>query len=196
MHDIRVPDRLRVSAPKMLLRRLEPAGVGLERGVHRREIPVPQRVTLQLAGDQISPLAIRAVRIRDIPRGLFEIGHQPTSLDDLREDVRHALAGDVGATELRHRVVAVLAQDPLVQPFGAFYAHALRSPAARYGVQELVEKQTSDRLGRPRVPGEQRALHHLWQIPEREDRLVEVGEIGRQGAALIGGELLCNVSGI
>ena len=94
--------------------------------------------------------------------------------------------------ELRDRVVAVLVEDARVQAFGSFGADAasLRDHRQHSGdrtcSEELVEKQTPQRLGRARVAREERAFDRLWQIRQREDRSVGVGEVRREGTCFIG----------
>ena len=67
------------------------------------------------ARDVIFPAAVRPVRIRHVARRLLEVRHQAAPLENFREDVRHALAGEVRAAELSDRVVAVFVQHAGVQ---------------------------------------------------------------------------------
>src|SRR5256886_16024563 len=46
-----------------------------------------------------------------------------------------------------------------------------------------------------RVPREERALHDLGQVDEREDRAVEVGEVGGEGGAFLPCELVGHLEG-
>src|SRR5262245_26319146 len=55
--------------------------------------------------------------------------------------------------------------------------------------QELVEEEPTQGLGRARVAREQRALHDLGEIDEREHRAVQVGEVRGEGGLLLAGEL-------
>ena len=55
---------------------------------------------------------------------------------------------------------------------------------------ELVQEQPPDRLRGSRVPREERALHYLGQVRQREHRSLEVGEVRREARALLVGELL------
>ena len=88
------------------------------------------------------------------------------------------------ATELRDAVVAVLDEHLLVELVGAVGADARRGVAGGLHVlEELVEEQAPQRLGRTAVAGEERALHHLGQIDQREDRAVEVREVRRRAPA-------------
>ena len=58
---------------------------------------------------------------------------------------------------------------------------------------ELVEEQPPQALRAAAVAGEQRALHHLGQVDEGENRPVEIGEVPPQDVGLVGGELLGDV---
>ena len=84
------------------------------------------------------------------------------------------------AAELGDRVVAVLAEDPGVELLGA--AQPDRGVERRVAgdveiADELVEEEPAQALRRARVAGEQRALHDLGQVDEREDRAVEVRDV-------------------
>src|SRR5206468_6840380 len=63
------------------------------------------------------------------------------------------------------------------------------------GGAELVEEEPAQRLRRARVAREERALHDLGQVDEREDRAVEVGEIGGEGGAFLPCELVGHLEG-
>ena len=133
-------------------------------------------------------MAILALGVRDVARGLFQIRHQSAALEHFGEHVRRVLHRKVDAAELRHRVVAVVVEHPRVQPLGALESDGRGAGgAADLGI-ELVEEQASQRLGRPRIAREQRALHGLRQIHERKDRPVEVREVRRDGRLLGLGE--------
>ncbi len=89
--------------------------------------------------------------IGHIARGLLEIGHQPAPLEHLGEHVRGLLARQVHTTELRHRVVAVLEEDAVVELFGAPQSHGGVHAGVAGHVElthELVEKQSPQALGR------------------------------------------------
>ena len=75
-------------------------------------------------------------------------------------------------------------------------------PDGRVDGQVAGEVEVADELGRgrgaagsatPRVPREQRALHHLGQVHEREHRPVEVREVRAERRLLLGGEVLRDV---
>ena len=114
-------------------------------------------------------------------------------LEDLREHVRGLLAGEVHPAELGDRVVAVLAEDPRVQllgppqPDGGVEA---RVPRHVELLDELVEEEPAQALGRARVAGEQGALDDLGQVDEREHGAVEIGEVAAEELPLLGGEVL------
>ena len=191
---VRIRGRLRMSCSEILLQGLDPAGVGFECSVERRLERPAVRLVLQLGRYDVLPAAARPVGVRHVTGRLLQIGHQPPALEHLRQDVRHAFAGDVRAPELRHRVVAVLIEDPAVQALGALAARC----GARAGcvaspfdpVGELFEEETADRLGRPRVPCKERALDRFRKVGQDEDRLVQVAEVGGQNGGLPGGEAL------
>jgi hypothetical protein len=98
------------------------------------------------------------------------------------------------AAELRDRVIAVVVEHPLVQLLRALAAHAL-GWAGGLPLEELVEKQPAQRLRRPRIAREQRALDRFWQIDERENRLVRVREIWRNRCGFRLGEAHSSSSG-
>ena len=60
---------------------------------------------------------------------------------------------------------------------------------------ELVEEQPAQALRAAAVAGEQRALDHLGQVDQGEDRPVEVGEVPPEDVGLLGGEVLRHVRG-
>ena len=101
------------------------------------------------------------------------------------------LAGDVRAAELRDRVVAVFAEDTLRRAFPRALwprrrrsaRHPSRSSATLLG--ELVEKQPAQRLGRARVPREERALDRFRQVGQRENVAVEIGEVRGETRAFV-----------
>ena len=103
-------------------------------------------------------------------------------------------AGDVRATELRHRVVAVLIEHPAIQAFCTLAARRggrAGGVGARFDpVGELVEEKAADRLGRPRVPREERPLDHFREVGQDEDRLIGVADVRCQRGGLRVGEAL------
>ena len=95
--------RAREALRRPLLDARQSLGVGVEQEVHRLRVLRAERV--------VAPVAVAAARhlavVGDVARGLLEVGRQPPALEHLRHQVRDPLACDVGAAELRHRVVAV-----------------------------------------------------------------------------------------
>ncbi len=60
-------------------------------------------------------------------------------------------------------------------------------------VDELVEEEATQALVRARVAGEERALHDLGKVDEREHRTIEVGEVRTEDGCLVVGEVLRGV---
>ena len=170
----------------MLLHRLEPARVGLERAIERASIPRPQRSAVELGGHVVLPAAARPIGVRHVARRLLEVGHQAAPLEHLRQDVRHAFAGEVHAAELRDRVVAVFGRTRARTAFRRARRRrwSLSADRARRATiaEKLVEEQTPQRLGGARIAREQRALDGFRQVGQREDRpsrLVKYGASAR-----------------
>jgi hypothetical protein len=93
------------------------------------------------------------------------------------------------ASELRHRVVAVLRKHARVQLFCPLDPDlALRDGRWRHVAAKFIEKQPPQRFRRSRVARKQRALHRFWQICEREDRSRQVGKVRRKGLLLVRSE--------
>src|SRR5206468_7468672 len=155
----------------------------------RAHVPLAERA-VELVGDVVAITTAGAVVVRDVARGLLEVGHEASPLEHLGQDVGRALARQVDAAELRDGIVAVLEEDALVELLGA-----LRPSVAELDVvavpssllplfrrQELVEEEPAQRLRRARVACEERALHDLRQVDEREDGTVEGGEVRGEAA--------------
>ena len=177
----------------MCLNRLDQLGVCLERPVQGPSEGVPRLLIGQLTRDDVLPPSVGAVGIRDIARRLLEIRHQPSPLEHFGQDVRHALAGDVGAAELGDGVVSVLVEHPRVETFCPFQTDLVLRRVTGNLVQKLVEEQTTHALGRPGVAGEQRAFDNLWKVCEYEYRIVDVAEVWLEQAAFFVGELFGDV---
>ena len=129
--------------------------------------------------------ALHRAVVGDVARGLLEVGGQPAALEQLGHHVRHVLAGDVRAAELGHGVVAVAEEDALVELGRALALLAVERPGGAGAVGgELVEVQAAQRALVARVAGEQRALHGLRQVDQREHGRVEVREVGLERGAL------------
>ena len=129
------------------------------------------------------PLEPRVVG--DVAGRLLEVCGEPRTLQDLRQQVRGPLAGDVRAAELRDRVVAVAEEDRLVQLRGALALGALPRGQLRQRDRELVEEEAAQCPGVARVAGEERALDRLRQVDEPEHGPVEVGEVRREARPLL-----------
>ena len=154
--------------------------VGVEEEVHRLLVLGAER--------RVAPVAVAAAGHRrvvgDVARGLLEVGGQPAALEQLGHHVRDPLAGDVGAAQLGHRVVAVAEEDALVElarPLALLAVEGGGHPAS-------ASPANSSRNRRPqralvaRVAREQGALDRLGQVHEREHGPVEVGEMGASGS--------------
>jgi hypothetical protein len=100
----------------------------------------------------------------------------------------------VRAAELGDGVVAVADEDPLVQLRGALALLGLRrARVLGQRVGELVEEQAAQRARVAGVAREERALHRLGQVDEREDGTVEVRDVRREARPLVGAEGLGGV---
>src|SRR5262249_33922372 len=133
--------------------------------------------------------------VRDVARGLLQVGGEAAALQHLGEDVGDPLAGDMRAAELRDRVVAEAAEDPLVEAGRALSLFALERTAARGHVRrELVEVEAPQRSGVARVAGEQRSLDRLRQVDEGEDGAGEGRAMGREEPAFLFCEFLDRVA--
>ena len=170
------------------------ARVDREQVVHRRRELGAELLVAVVAEAAAGLLGERPV-VGDVAGGLLEVGGEAAPLEQLGEDVRRPLGGDVGAADLGDRVVAVAEEDALVELRGALALGAVEGPGAGLDVGgELLEEEPPDRPRVARVAGEQRALDRLGQVDEREDGTVEVGEVGCEELSLLGGEGLYRVA--
>jgi hypothetical protein len=127
---------------------------------------------------------------------LLEVGGQPPPLQDLGEEVRRLLAGEVDPTELGHGVVAVLEEDLVVELLGPAQAHGGVDGLIAGDVEiahELVDEEAPEALRAAAVAGEEGALDHLGQVDQGEDGAVEVGEVAAQDVGLCRCPLLGHV---
>jgi hypothetical protein len=173
-------------------------GVGVEQPVEVADEPEAQRAGEDLGRPVEAVAAVEAAVVVDVPGRLLEVGHQPTPLEHLRQQVRRLLAREVDAAQLGDRVVAVLEEDLVVELLGPVEPDRGVDRGVPRDVEvadELVEEQAAQALGRARVPGEQRTLDDLGQVHQREDRAVEIGEVTPQHVGLVCGELLGDVEG-
>ncbi len=164
--------------------------VGAEQRVHRRLV---LRAECRVAVVAVAAAGHRRV-VGDVARGLLEVGGESRSLELLGEDVRHPLAGDVRAAELGHRVVSVADEDPLVQLGRALALAGDVGGDGRQRLRELLQEQPPQRPGIARIAREQRALHGLRQVDEREHRPVQVGHVRRQASPLGSGQIVGRVA--
>src|SRR6266542_1176870 len=167
-------------------------GVGLEEPVEHAAVLRSERVGGELRVEVVAPAPAWPVAVGDVAGRLLQVGRQPAPLERLGEQVGRLLAGEVGAAELGHGVVAVLVEDAPVQlggPAGAG-GRAGRGRAGLGLVGELVQEQAAQALAGARVAREQRALDRLRQVAQREDRPVEVGDVRLEARALLRAELL------
>jgi hypothetical protein len=88
-------------------------------------------------------------------------------------------------TELGDRIVAVLEEHPLIEILGPAMVDEWVGTAETFGqsfdtgigvVYELVQKQPSNRLGRPGVAGEECPFHYFRKVDQGEHRAVDVGK--------------------
>ncbi len=156
----------------------------------RRDVFRAQRMAVEFRGHEVAPLIAAPLGVRNVAGGLLEVRHQPAALEHFGQDVRRVLDRQMHAAQLRDRVVSVVAEHTLIQLLGLVRAHArvaCRRGAAN-AVVELVQEQPPQRLRRPRIAREQRALDRLRQIDEREHRPIDVREVRRNGRAFRVGE--------
>ena len=127
--------------------------------------------------------------IEDVAGRLLQIGGQSAPLQHFGEEVGGLLTGQMCASELCHRVVSVLREDPLVELLGSLEFHRLVAGGNGVGDRsdsdirlfvELIEEESAHRLGRSAVPGEQGSLDHLRQVHDGEHGAVELGEEAAQ----------------
>ena len=161
------------------------ARVDPEELVHRRRVLGAELL--------VAVVAIAAPRrvgqglvVGDVAGRLLEVGGQAAALQHLGEDVRDPLAGQVGAADLRDRVVAVAHEDALVEAGRALALLALERPPALGDVGgELLQVEPPQRPRVARVAGEERSLDRLGQVDEREHGAVEVREVGGEEPPLL-----------
>ena len=145
---------------------------------------------------QVAVAALQPRVVRDVAGRLLEVRHQPAPLEDLGEQVRRLLAREVDAAELGDGVVAVLEEDAFVEVFGALEADGRVDGEVAGEVEiadEFVEEEAAQALVGARVAGEQRALHDLGQVRQREDRAVEIREVRPETIRFAVGERLRRV---
>jgi hypothetical protein len=117
------PDRFGLVTARELLGRptseaIETLRVQREDPLHRPRVRLAQALVAVVAVAARGQLAV----IGDVARRLLEVGGQPPPLEHFRDDVRHPLAGEVGAADLSDRVVAELDEDALVKALSSLSA--------------------------------------------------------------------------
>lgn len=101
--------------------------------------------------------------------------------------------------ELRHRIIAVLEENALIQLFAAAMR---RRKVRRYIVgrarklavaEKLVEQQATQRLCGSRIARKQRPLHDFGQISKNKDRAIRICNVGLKTRTLRLGERLGHI---
>ena len=182
--------------PHVLGQLVDHLAVGVEHAVHVADVPRAEAAGEHrwVAEEAVAPP--EAVVVGDVARALLEVAHQAAPLEDLGEDVRCLLAGQVHAAELGDGVVAVLDEHLLVEVLGALHADGgVDRVVARHVevADELVEEQPAQALRAAAVAGEQRPLDHLGQVDQGEHGPVEVGEVPAQHVGFGGAVVLRHV---
>ena len=178
-------------AGRPLLHPLEASRVDREQLVHRAGVLRAELV----AGVVAIAAGLERAVVGDVARGLLEVGGEAAALEDLGQQVRGVLAGQVRPADLRDRVVAVADEDPLVEAGRALaFGPVEGPPTLGYVGGELIEEEAAQRARVPRIPREQGALDRLRQVHEAEHGPVEVGEVAGEDLALGGGEFLDRVA--
>ena len=167
-------------------------GIGPEGPVEGREVAWPE---LGVVEDRRRPVVAvapaRPVVVGDVAGGLLQVARQSPMLDDLGEEVRCPLHGDVGGAQLSHRVVSVLGEDPPEERLGlgASRSFLVYRTAVVVG-EELLEQDAPERLRAAGVAGEERPLDLLRQSREGEDRPDGVGDVGGDPLPLVGAQVI------
>ncbi len=171
--------------------------VGVEDAVHLADEAGTMRRLEDLGWAVVAVLpVVEPLVVRDVARGLLEVGHQPAPLEDLCQNVRRLLARKMNPAELRDRIVAIFDEDLLVELLGA------RQPDRRVDrrvtrdvevTDELVEEEAAQAFGRTRVAGEECPLDHLREVDQGKHRLVQVRHIAAEDGLLVRGEALFGV---
>ena len=176
--------------------RAQHVAVRIEHAVHVADVPRAQPAGEHRRVAVVAIAPAEAGVVGDVAGALLEVAHQATPLEHLRQHVRGLLAGDVHAGQLGHGIVAVLDEHLLVQVFGPLEADRGVDRVITRDVEiadELVEEEPPEALGAAAVPGEQRALHDLGKVDQREDRPVQVREVPPEHVPFFRCELLGDV---
>ena len=187
---------MRHGRPNVLGDLVEQHAVAVEHAVHVADIASAEAAR-QNRGVAIEPKASTEPGVvTDVARALLEVAHQAAPLEHLGENVRGLLTRKVHATQLRHRVVAVFEEHLFVQLFSSLQTNRGIDGDVAGNVEiadELVEEETSQTLRAAAVASEQRSLHDLGKVDEREDGTIEIGEVATQNVGLGGGVFLWDI---
>ena len=170
--------------------------IGREHAVDVAHVARAQRRVQHLRVAVVAVTASQTLVVGDVAGALLQVSHQPAPLQHLGQQVGGLLAGQVYATELGHRIVAVLEEDPVVQSLGPSQADGGVDRDVSGDVEivdELIEEQPAEARHRPGVAGEQGTLDDLGQVHQREHRLIQVGEVPAQDVGFFGREGLRRV---
>ena len=198
VHEVGVAVVLREAVAEEVLHPRQQLGVGVEDAIHVADVAGAEARHQHVGVAVVAVAAPDAGVVGDVAGGLLEVGHEPAPLEHLGEQVGGLLARQVDAAELGDRVVAVLEEHPVVELLGPTQAHGGVDGGVAADVElvdELVEEQPAQALGRPRVAGEQGPLDDLGQVDQGEHRAVEVREVPAQDVGLVLGEVLGDVDG-
>ena len=187
---------LRKALPDGQGRRFDEAAIGVEQRV-RRPLVVGMG-QLWAAVVEVPTIQARPVEA-DITRGFLERRDpDPAVLQRFGGQRGGLLYSEVRAGQLGDGVVAVTDKDTLVELLGAPYGDHIVIDRRRSGqafkpgirfVDELVQQDAAQALLRPRVAGEEGALHDLRQVPQGKNRPVQVREVAGEERGFGGVEL-------
>ena len=78
-----------------------------------RDVSAAERF-VEFLRDVVAIFPIRTIVVGNVACRLLQIGHKPAPLENLRRDIRHALACEVYAAKLCDGVVTVFRENPSV----------------------------------------------------------------------------------
>ena len=142
--------------------------------------------------------ATQAGVVADVPGALLQVAHQSTPFEDLGQDVRRLLAGEVHAAQLGYGVIAVFEEHLFVKVLCPFEADRGVDRLVTLDIEfsdKLVKEQPPEALRAAAVPGEQRTLDDFREIDQRKNWAVEVSEISTKYVDLGLTEVLGDVDG-
>jgi hypothetical protein len=148
--EVGVAGLLRIGVARPLEHLRETGRVGVEHGVHVGDVAGAEWRVEDFGRPVVAIPPAQSRVVRDVARGLLEVGHETAPLEDLGEDVRRLLAREVYTAELGDGVVAVLEEHPLVELLGALEADAGVDADVVAEVEitdELVEEQPPEAFG-------------------------------------------------